>query len=84
MGFKRGKSSPCTLYSSKLDARIVVHGDDFTVLAQESIIRYVAEQMAKIYKLKLRGTLGPDSWDDKELTLFNRVRIEVDVHGYRV
>ena len=73
IGFTRGKSSPCTFYSSKLDARIVVHGDDFTILAQEDIIKYVAKQMAKRYKLKLRGTLGPDSWDDQEITLLNRV-----------
>ena len=72
-GFVRGKSSPCTFYSSKLDARIVVHGDDFTILAQEDTIKYVADEMAKRYKLKLRGILGPDSWDNQEITLLNRV-----------
>ena len=29
LGFVRGKTSPCTFYSKELDARIVVHGDDF-------------------------------------------------------
>ena len=66
IGFRRGKSSPCTFYSKKLDCRTVVHGDDFTIVAQEHIIKYVAGKMSKRYKLKLRGILGPDRCGDKD------------------
>jgi len=82
LGFTRGKTSPCTFYARDLDARIVVHGDDFTILAQEHVIKYVAEKMSERYKLKLRGILGPDSWDDKELIILNRI-IRWDDDGIR-
>ena len=73
LGFVRGKTSPCTFYSKELDARLVVHGGDFTVLAQEHVIRYIADKMSERYKLKLRGALGPDSWDDRELVILDRI-----------
>ena len=73
MGFRRGTASPCTFFSEEMEARIVVHGDDFTVLATEETIREIYRRMSERYKLKLRGILGPDSWDDKEITILNRV-----------
>ena len=72
IGFRRGNPHHVH-YASKLDARIVVHGDDFTILAQEDTIKVVASEMAKRYKFKLHGIIGPDSWDDKEIPLLNRV-----------
>jgi hypothetical protein len=73
MGFVRGKSSPCAFYCKAMQARIVVHGDDFTILATEDVIKDIHRRMSERYKIKLRGILGPDSWDDKEIIILNRV-----------
>ena len=35
MGFRRGVSSPCTFYHEERDLRVMVHGDDFTVLGTD-------------------------------------------------
>ena len=32
MGFARGIASPCVFFNSSRDLRVVVHGDDFTVM----------------------------------------------------
>ena len=73
MGFIRGKSLPCTFFCKELDARIAVHGDDFTILATESVIKLIARNMEKRYKIKLRGILGPDRHDFKEIVILNRL-----------
>ena len=73
IGFKRGRASPCCFWSDKLKARIVVHGDDFTILASERIIRLIADRMSKKYKIKLRDIIGPDAHDDKEIIILNRI-----------
>ena len=35
IGFHRGKASPCIFRHADRDLRVVVHGDDFTVLGLE-------------------------------------------------
>jgi len=34
-GFIRGQASPCLFYHPGKDIRVVVHGDDFTILGAE-------------------------------------------------
>ena len=36
IGFKRGMATPCAFYMAERNLRVVVHGDDFTVLGQEA------------------------------------------------
>ena len=35
LGFKRGLATPCAFYMKEKELRVVVHGDDFTVLGRE-------------------------------------------------
>ena len=72
LGFQPGKASPCTFWHKERDVRIVVHGDDFTVLSDQGGIEWVRDQMAASYRIKLRGILGPEPQDLKEITLLNR------------
>mgnify|MGYP003331301361 CR=1 FL=1 len=37
LGFRRGGASPCVFYNKSRDIRIVVHGDDFTILGHEGL-----------------------------------------------
>ena len=65
-GYVRGKAAPTTFYNKEKDARCVVHGDDFTFLAEEAELRRMATLMAEWYEIKVRAILGPDAKDDKE------------------
>ena len=35
LGFIQGRACPCAFYSPALDCRIVIHGDDITVLGTD-------------------------------------------------
>ena len=72
MGFARGKSSPCTFFHLQRGIRCVVHGDDFTFLANESELKWCTDMMKAEYEVKVRGLLGPDKHDDKQMTILNR------------
>ena len=40
VGFSRGRSSPCVFRHASRDLRVVVHGDDFTVLGKEASLNW--------------------------------------------
>ena len=42
-GFSQGVSTPCAFYHAAKDVRIVVHGDDFTVLGTDEAIKWTNE-----------------------------------------
>ena len=69
----QGLTSPCIFYNKAKDIRVVVHGDDFTVLAEESQIRWLTNLLGAKMKVKLRGILGPDPSDTKQITILNRI-----------
>ena len=73
LGFKRGLSSPCIFVHPSRDMRLVVHGDDFTILGEDGHLSWLASEFDKKFKIKVRGILGPDSHDVHEITLLNRV-----------
>ena len=73
IGLVQGRSSPCIFYCERRDLRVVVHGDDFTVLSDRAGIDFVHAAMKKKYIVKLRGVLGPEHGDDKEIRILNRV-----------
>ena len=73
LGFVAGRSTPCAVYHAGRDIRIVVHGADFTVLGTEDNIKWVFQSMSERYQHKMRGILGPDSHDQKEITILIRV-----------
>ena len=53
--------------------RIVVHGDDFTFLGAEEDLRRIAAKMEEWLEVKVRGILGTDPEDEKEMVILNRV-----------
>ena len=42
-GFKKGKSSPCVFYQEEKNLRVVVHGDDFTILGKDIELEWFRE-----------------------------------------
>ena len=86
-GYVRGRAAPTTFYNKEKDARCVVHGDDFTFLAEEEELRRMAELMAKWYEVKVRAIMGPDAKDAKEVVILGRTvrwlddRIEYEADG---
>ena len=73
IGFQEGIVAPTVMTNPETDVRLVVHGDDFTFLGPEEELRKLAEQMGQWYEIKVRGILGPDTGDDKEITILNRI-----------
>ena len=73
LGFTVAMSSPCLFYHTTRDLRCVVHGDDFTTLGDEVELEWFYQELAKVFSLKLRGVLGPEPHDLKEIRILNRV-----------
>ena len=67
LGFSQGKSSPCLFYLKERDIRVVVHGDDMTCLGDSNSLQWLAEELKKVYELKVRAILDPDPRDDKQV-----------------
>ena len=61
---------------------MVVHGDDFTILADQKVIEWFVEGLRKRFELKLKGIIGPGKEDQKEMRVLNRV-VTWDEHGLR-
>ena len=60
LGFTRGLSSPCIFFHAKSNRVTVLHGDDFTTLGCDNALRWLASEFQDIFKLKVRGILGPE------------------------
>ena len=60
-------------YHPKRCISTVVHGDDFTSLAVESDLLWLRDSLKKVFLIKDRGILGPESHDLKEIRLLNRI-----------
>ena len=71
-GFKRGKASPCAFWNPETGVRCVVHGDDFTFAGRDEELVKCTDMMKAEYDIKVRGKLGPDAKDDKDITILNR------------
>ena len=73
LGFKAGRISPCTFWHQQRSIRVVVHGDDFTVLAQEEQLDWFRREISRKFEVKFRGRIGPDIGDEKSIRILNRV-----------
>ena len=73
MGFERGLASPCAFHHKERNLRVVVHGDDFTVLGHGEQLDWFKERISDKYEIKHRGRLGPSDQDDKQIRMLNRV-----------
>ena len=64
-GFRREVASGCIFYHAARDLRVVVYGDDFTVVGAYKDINWFEEVMEQKYAITKRGRLGSDKKDDK-------------------
>ena len=73
IGFVAGVASPCCFHRASDDVACVVHGDDFTFDGEPSSLQEITKALANVWLVKIRGTLGPDPEDDKEIFILNRI-----------
>ena len=72
-GFTRGKASPCAFLHEERKLRLVVHGDDFTILGKAKDLDWFREKVQGRYEVKFRGRMGPEKEDTKSMRLLNRI-----------
>ena len=72
VGFVRGITCGVVFYHEERDVAVVVHGDDFTMCGLEEDLMWVKDLMSGWFEIKLRGVLGPDPEDDKEIVILGR------------
>lgn len=72
-GFVFGKACPAIMHHAGLDARGLVHRDDFTVLAYDHGLNETDKILKSKYTVKQLARLGFEEKDDKEATFLNRV-----------
>ena len=73
IGFKRGIASPCIFRHKSRNLRVVVHGDDFTILGWEEDLDWYRNRIQERFEVKLRGRIGRDKEDDKSIRILNRI-----------
>ena len=71
-GFRRGLASPVVFYHPERDVSCVVHGDDFTFEGEDGHLDWIEKLMASWFDIKVRGRLGPEVHDQKEITILGR------------
>ena len=72
VGLESGVSNPALLHCEKLDASMVVHGDDFITLGDSEALSEVERAMSDHYTIKVRAVLGAGRDDAKEVRILNR------------
>lgn len=72
LDFEQGKATPCIFYSEVWDARALVHGDDIHLLAEDAVLDLVTDKVLEHWDCTVKGTLGPDGTEVKELLTLNR------------
>ena len=73
MGFAQGLGSPCCFYHTEWQISVVVHGDDFTALGTDASLDKYEAGLKKSFECKMRGRLGVEAHDTKEIRLLNRI-----------
>ena len=76
-GFLRGKAAPTVFHFPGSKVRIVVHGDDFTVTGKQQHLDMVKTAMREWYIITVKGVMGPDAGDCKDMCVLNR-RLKVE------
>ena len=72
VGFDSGVSKPALLHSVKLDAFMIVHGDDFITLSDDEALGEVERVMSSHYTMKNRAVHGAGRDDAKEARILKR------------
>ena len=72
IGFTKGKATPCLFWHEPRNIRVVVYGDDFTILAPEEQLDWFRKHIQKRYEVEFKARLGGETKDDKAVFLLNR------------
>ena len=62
-----------SVYHPKRDLSCVVHGDDFSFCGLEEDLVWIRDLMSSWFDIKVRGMLGADDQDDKEVVILGRI-----------
>ena len=73
LGFKQGVASPCCFEHKEWGVSVVVHGDDFTALGTDESLNLYEAGLQRSFDCKIRGRLGTDATDMKEIRILNRI-----------
>ena len=68
-----GKSTPCAFRHPERKLRVVIHGDDFTVLGHAAELDWFRAHIVKNFEVKFKARLGPEDSDDQAVRILNRV-----------
>ena len=71
--FEVGKFNRCLCKHAGKDIRLSYHRDDFVILADENDLQWFAKELNEALIVRVRGVLGGDEGDLKDITLFNRI-----------
>ena len=69
VAFEKGNACGIVFYHSARDLSLAVHGGDFTFCGCEEDLFWIRGFMASWFEIKVRGILGPDPKDDKEIVI---------------
>lgn len=73
LGFRRGKATPCAFYHPARNLRLVVHGDDFTLLGHEPDLKWYRRGITAVVEVNFRGRIGPAATYLKAIRILDRV-----------
>ena len=71
-GFAQGAASPCHFYHRERDVWLLVHGDDFVVVARRAGREYTEKTLRDVYDIKV-DIAGPEPSDAKEVKILGRI-----------
>ena len=74
---------PTVFYNEERDISGAVHGDDFTFLGYPEDLDDLEAALKSWFEVKVRGRLGPDEKDDKEIIILGRT-VTWDKDGIRI
>ena len=68
-----GQSTPCIYHDPTTGMKLVFHGDDVAIEGYEDDLDTFTSHLGKHFELVVKATLGPESKDDKQACLLNRL-----------
>ena len=72
VGFRRGVGNSVVFYCEARDLSVLVHGDDFVVVAEDDDVEWLQKLSVRWFEMKVRGKIGDDAEDEKEMVILGR------------
>ena len=67
------QSTPCIYHDPLTGMKLVFHGDDVAIEGHEGDLDTITSRLDKLFELVVKATLGPESKDDKQACLLDRL-----------